>query len=40
MHVGKSAFILSGIAGIMDSFIDDYLRINEPTCIELHRSDP
>ena len=32
MHDGKAAFILSGIARIMDSFIDDYLRVNEPAC--------
>ena len=32
VHDGKAAFILSGIAGIMDSFIDDYLRVNEPAC--------
>ena len=32
IHDGKAAFILSGIARIMDSFIDDYLRVNEPAC--------
>ena len=32
IHDGTAAFILSGIARTMDSFIDDYLRINDPAC--------
>ena len=32
INEGKAAFILSGIAQIMDSFIDEYLRVNEPAC--------
>lgn len=32
MHGGTAAFILSVIAQMMDRFIDDYLRINDPAC--------
>lgn len=35
IHDGKAAFILSVIARMMDSFIDDYLRINDPACPRL-----
>lgn len=35
IHDGTAAFILSGVARMMDSFIDDYLRINDPACPRL-----
>lgn len=32
LHAGNAAFILSGIARVMDGFLDDYLRVNESAC--------
>lgn len=31
-HGGDAGYILSAIAGYMDSFIDEYLRVNEDAC--------
>ena len=31
-HGGSSTYIMSAISGIVDEFIDDYLRVNENAC--------
>ncbi len=32
LHSEDAAFILSGIAQVMEGFLDEYLRFNEPAC--------
>ena len=33
VHSGDAAFIRSGLGGLIDVFLADYLRVNETACL-------